>query len=437
VSPRRGGAEPPDRPDRPKAAGRAGRAEPRRRTEPAGRTERPDRPTLLPREPRKRDEDADELDLTAERIEPRQPRDVTPGRFRPDAVVRGTGEGLVRGTGAVVRGTGAVVRGTGEGIVRGTGAVVRGTGAVVRGTGAAVRSTAATAAATTAAAATGSLGAIGLGPIPGAVGEADLARRETVFLAATTIALARLVEGPAVWAIGAIAAALVLVGSRRAIEQRSVGPVPREATLLPTAATVAAVAAIHLVPFGLWLIPALVVAGLVVDAAVELEARIAARPMGFTPLDRSLLLGLSILVAFIGFSGVGALVPDALVAPVAPGLERTPPPLASLVLLAAADAGLTFLLGYRFAALRAPLPELAARTAGTHAAAIAIAAGLFSAAALPRLLGPALLTLVFFLWESLVGAEAPTRRDPRFIWQILLLVVLGVVVIVWNLLIPR
>ncbi|MFM2105662.1 MAG: hypothetical protein RL338_694 [Chloroflexota bacterium] len=415
MSPRRGGAEPPDRPDRPKAAGRAGRAEPRRRTEPAGRTERPDRPTLLPREPRKRDEDADELDLTAERIEPRQPRDVTPGRFRPDAVVRGTGEGLVRGTGAVVRGTGAVVRGT----------------------GAAVRSTAATAAATTAAAATGSLGAIGLGPIPGAVGEADLARRETVFLAATTIALARLVEGPAVWAIGAIAAALVLVGSRRAIEQRSVGPVPREATLLPTAATVAAVAAIHLVPFGLWLIPALVVAGLVVDAAVELEARIAARPMGFTPLDRSLLLGLSILVAFIGFSGVGALVPDALVAPVAPGLERTPPPLASLVLLAAADAGLTFLLGYRFAALRAPLPELAARTAGTHAAAIAIAAGLFSAAALPRLLGPALLTLVFFLWESLVGAEAPTRRDPRFIWQILLLVVLGVVVIVWNLLIPR
>ena len=49
-------------------------------------------------------------------------------------------------------------------------------------------------------------------------------------------------------------------------------------------------------------------------------------------------------------------------------------------------------------------------------------AGLFSAAALPRLLGPALLTLVFFLWESFVGAEAPTRRDPRFIWQLVLLV---------------
>ena len=46
---------------------------------------------------------------------------------------------------------------------------------------------------------------------------------------------------------------------------------------------------------------------------------------------------------------------------------------------------------------------------------------------------PALLTLVFFLWDAFQGAPPSRRRDPRWIWQTALLVALGVIVVVWNL----
>lgn len=267
--------------------------------------------------------------------------------------------------------------------------------------------------------------------------EATLGRREIVVVAAIVIGLSRLIAGPPAWALGLIAAALVWLGARRVVAARSVGPIQPEATLLPATAAFAGVAVLQLVPVGIGLVPAVAAAAALIEIAIALEARIAARPMGFTPLDRTLLIGVSLIVAFVGYTGVAGLLPGVLGMPLAPGEPRVVPPLADLVTLAGVDAAITFVLGYRLAALRAPLWTFAARTALTYAAAIAIAAGFFSAAALPRFLGPALLTLVLFLWESFVGAEAPTRRDPRFIWQVTLLAILAVVVVAWNLLIPR
>ena len=55
--------------------------------------------------------------------------------------------------------------------------------------------------------------------------------------------------------------------------------------------------------------------------------------------------------------------------------------------------------------------------------------------AIPRLIGPALLTLAFYLWDALHGSVA--RAPPRltWLWQIVLLAVLGVPSsIAWNLL---
>ena len=52
--------------------------------------------------------------------------------------------------------------------------------------------------------------------------------------------------------------------------------------------------------------------------------------------------------------------------------------------------------------------------------------------AVPRLLGPALLTLVFFLWDALHGTAPARRRDPRWLWEIGLLLVLGVLVAALN-----
>jgi hypothetical protein len=53
---------------------------------------------------------------------------------------------------------------------------------------------------------------------------------------------------------------------------------------------------------------------------------------------------------------------------------------------------------------------------------------------IPRLIGPALLTLAFYLWDSLTGTHPARRRELRWIWQTGLLAALGVVVTAWNLL---
>jgi hypothetical protein len=43
-----------------------------------------------------------------------------------------------------------------------------------------------------------------------------------------------------------------------------------------------------------------------------------------------------------------------------------------------------------------------------------------------------LLTLVFFLWDAFHGTPPVQRRDPRWIWQTVLLVVLGALFVAWN-----
>ncbi len=72
-------------------------------------------------------------------------------------------------------------------------------------------------------------------------------------------------------------------------------------------------------------------------------------------------------------------------------------------------------------------------SATTYGAAIAIAAAAIRAMAIPQLLGPALLTVVFFLWDAIHGTPDRRRRDSRFIWQTALLAALGAVVLAWNL----
>jgi hypothetical protein len=48
------------------------------------------------------------------------------------------------------------------------------------------------------------------------------------------------------------------------------------------------------------------------------------------------------------------------------------------------------------------------------------------------LVGPAVLTLVFYLWDAFHGTAPARRREPRFLWETLLLGLLAVVVVAWN-----
>jgi len=260
------------------------------------------------------------------------------------------------------------------------------------------------------------------------------ARRELVIVAVAVVALSSLVDGPVAWLVAGLLLATMLVGTLQVLAEAMPDGVPIESLITPSVAAIACLGAIRLVPVGLLLIPALVGAGLLIEACLVIEARILTRVKEPTPNDRTVLLALSLLAAFLAFTGAAALVPGGLVEPAPAGATGTPPlPEQSMLALAAADAFVAFLLGYRFAALRVSRVRDAASAALGYALAIAIAAGLVRAVALPRLLGPALLTLVFFLWDSFRGTEPAARRDPRWIWQVILLAILGLVVVAWNL----
>lgn len=257
------------------------------------------------------------------------------------------------------------------------------------------------------------------------------ARRDLALIAITVVGLSRLLDPPLVWLVAGALLGAMLFGTLQALAEE--GPnqawfgVPIESLILPSVGAVACLGAIRLVPFGLWLIPALGVTWLVVNRTLALEARIN-RATTLTDDDRTGLLVTVLLVAFLGFTGVAAMVPGGLVQ------GGGPLPEGELLVLAAADALVAGLLGYRTAALRVTTVRDAAFAAMTYAAAIAIGAAAIRAMEIPRLVGPALLTLAFYLWDAFISTAPYRRRDRRWLGRIALLAGLGILVAVWNLL---
>ena len=262
--------------------------------------------------------------------------------------------------------------------------------------------------------------------------------KELVTLTVVLVGLSRLAEGPALWAAAVLTfaahvlATLEVLGAEPAAADDGV---PVEALLLPGVAAVAAIGALRLVPVGLLLVPGLFAASCIVLAAVALERRILGRANGATADDRAALLSAALLVAFVAFSGIAAAIPGALVEPGGGAAGARPAlPLEGMALLAVADGLLAGLLGYRLAALRAPNLRGAALAALSYSVVVAVAAAGLRAMAIPRLLGPALLTLVLYLWSAYRGGPRTGRADARWVWELLLLLGLGAIVIAWNLL---
>jgi hypothetical protein len=270
--------------------------------------------------------------------------------------------------------------------------------------------------------------------------EDPFARRDLALAAVTVVGLSRLIEPPGVWLVAIFLLGAILVGTLQvlgdeAVRRDSAGSVPIESLILPAVAAVACIGAIRLVPFGLWLAPALLVTGIIVARCLALEARIIASPEGLGVEDRTSVLVATLIVAFLAFVGIAATVPGGLAQPGVSGAAGAPLPLRDLAALAAGDAAVAFLLGYRAAALRVAALRDALWSAFTYAAAIAIGAAALRALEIPRLVGPALLTLAFYLWDAFHAATPSRRRDIRWLWQTLLLAGLGAVVVAWNLLI--
>lgn len=265
----------------------------------------------------------------------------------------------------------------------------------------------------------------------------SLGRRDLVIAVTTLVVLSRLVDGPPVWVIAALLLAATLLGTLQVLGDAMPaegGGVPIESLLTPSVAAVGSLAAIRLVPAGLWLVPAAALAAWLVDRALRTEGALATATHGPTPAERTVVLVEAVVVAFVAFTGAAALVPHGLAEPGAAGTAGASPlSETELLLLVALDGLVAALLGYRTAALRVTTFRAALWSALTSAAAVAIGAAALRAMAIPRLVGPALLALVFFLWDAFHGAPAARRRDARWIWQTVLLAILGLVVAVWNL----
>jgi hypothetical protein len=208
--------------------------------------------------------------------------------------------------------------------------------------------------------------------------------------------------------------------------------IPIEATLTPSVGALAAVGAIRLVPIGLGILPALLLVAILLDRTLRTESRILSAVREPSSSDRTTILLEAMVVAFIAFTGVAALVPGGFPEPGATPGTVTPLSETNLLILAAADAFVAGLLGYRSSALRVRNVYDGLWSAGTYASAIAIGAAALRATSIPRLVGPAVLVLIFFLWDAIHGAPTQRRRDPRWIWQTAALIVVGAVVLVWN-----
>jgi hypothetical protein len=270
----------------------------------------------------------------------------------------------------------------------------------------------------------------------------DAARRDLVLLAVVVVGLSRLLDGPLAWIVAAFLLGAVLLGTLAVLGTLDAPDaergVPIESLILPAVAAAGCLGAIQLVPVGVWLLPALGATALLIDRAVVLEGRLVVSDVGLTEEERSSVLIALLVTGFIAFVGVGALVPGGLAGAISPAGATGPvTPLrpADLLVLASADALIAGLLGYRAASLRMLNLRDALWSAATYAVAIAITAAALRAMALPRLVGPARLTLAFYLWDAIHGASPARRRDPSWIWQTAVLVVLGILVAGWNLMI--
>lgn len=259
------------------------------------------------------------------------------------------------------------------------------------------------------------------------------ASRDLVATAMVVVLVSRFVEGPAAWLVGVCLFLAVFLGTLQILGDEvpatTGSGVPVEALVAPGATVIAIFGTMRLVPAGILLLPAILIGAWLLVRVMGTESRLLASETGPSAADRTMVMAQALIVGFFAFAGMAALVPAGF--PDA-GTVAQAPTGAQLAALAAADGFVAFLLGYRAAALRSSNLRDVVWFASTNAVLLAIAAAALRAMEIPRLLGPALLVLVFFLWDVVHGNAPSRRRDSRRIWEAVLLAVLGVLVVAWS-----
>jgi hypothetical protein len=269
------------------------------------------------------------------------------------------------------------------------------------------------------------------GPAPDPTSPA--ARHELVLVATLLVALSAVIDPGNAFVAGGVLALVVLAAGLAVLGGRDAPERAYASLLLPATLTGGAAAAAHLVSADVWLLAGLAGYAIVLDRVLLVEMGILAQPSGVSDGDRARVVTAAVLTAFVTFTGVAALVPGGMPEPAGSSVAGASAMTEGwMVVLAVADAVAAIFIGWRISALRFGQPLEIARSALTYALVTAIAAGLIRAIDLPRLVGPAVLTLVFYLWDAQHGSAPARRQERRFLWEVTLLAILAIVVIAWN-----
>ncbi len=257
-------------------------------------------------------------------------------------------------------------------------------------------------------------------------------RRELAVLATALVVASRPLEGELVWLVGVLVLGAVVLGGLQALDLGEPRGVAIESVITPAVAATASVGALRLVPVGLWLVPAVLLAFVLIDRALAAEANLLSRPGGEpAPEDRNALVAVVITSAFLAFAGAAGAA--GIIAPL--GTESvTPISEASLLVLVAADAGVAGLLGFRLTLLDSPSLRDAAWGAVTFAAVAAIGTAAVRAVDLPRLIGPAVVTLLLYLWSIYSRRPQGLGGERRRLVEAGALAAAGAIVAGWNIL---
>lgn len=136
----------------------------------------------------------------------------------------------------------------------------------------------------------------------------------------------------------------------------------------------------------------------------------------------------ALALAFLAFAAVGGFVPGGLAGD---GRDLTS---AAFVLTVALDALIAGVIGVRVAALGPCSRRDLAVAAISYAAVGGLGGALLRFLALPRLFGPALLTLLVYVVTGFRESPRPIRRNERLLRETSMLVLAGIASIAWGLL---
>jgi len=260
------------------------------------------------------------------------------------------------------------------------------------------------------------------------------AARDLAIGVAVVIMLSRFAPDPFAWPVAVFLLAATAIGALQVFADGSpaaeAAGVPIESVVLPGVAAAGGTLVIRMVPVGIELAAAIVVVGLILVMTIGTEARLVRSSGPPSSADRTAVAILLLVAGFLAFAGIADLLPG--VAEGIGGEAATDTDPVVLVSLAGLDAVVGTLLGYRAGALRSSsLRDVSAFAIGAGMV-MAIGGLALHSIELPRLIGPAMLVLVFFLWDAIHGGQPARRRDNRRLWETAVLVVVAVAVVAWS-----